>query len=169
VKILDPACGSGNFLYVTLDLLKGLESEVLRRLEDVTGVAQLRLDIDQVNPSQRNGLIRWLRPDYQAPGETYVQPSLAGIITETEIAIAPTEQQPFPKTLKEQLSAIRDLFRTQSGEWTAAQVTAHFKGGNRKQKAILDCLESLENLGILLSHNENGITFWHLTEIENPR
>ena len=25
VKILDPACGTGNFLYVTLDLLKGLE------------------------------------------------------------------------------------------------------------------------------------------------
>ena len=116
---------------------------------------------------ERNGLIRWLRPDYQAPGETYVQPSLAGITTETEIAIAPTEQQPFPKTLKEQLSAIRDLFRTQSGEWTAAQVTAHFKGANRKQKVILDCLESLEDLGILLSHTENGMTFWHLAEVGN--
>ncbi|HEY9890410.1 MAG TPA: DNA methyltransferase [Candidatus Sericytochromatia bacterium] len=56
VKILDPACGSGNFLYVTLDLLKGLESEVLRRLEDVTGQAQLKLDIDQVNPSQFLGI-----------------------------------------------------------------------------------------------------------------
>ena len=77
-----------------------------------------------------------------------------------------TKQQPFPKTLKEQLSAIRDLFRTQSGEWTAAQVTAHFKGANRKQKVILDCLESLEDLGILLSHTENGMIFWHLAEVE---
>ncbi len=118
---------------------------------------------------ERNGNIRWLRPDYQAPGETYIQPSLAGIITETEIAVIPTEQQPFPKTLKEQLSAIRDLFRTQSGEWTAAQVTAHFKGANRKQKVILDCLESLEDLGILLSHAENGITFWHLAEVGSDR
>ncbi len=118
---------------------------------------------------ERNGHIRWLRPDYQAPGETYVQPSLAGIITETEIAIAPTEQQPFPKTLKEQLSAIRDLFRTQSGEWTAAQLTAHFKGANRKQKVILECLESLEDLGILLSHNEDGIIFWHLAELQGDR
>ncbi|MEP6489954.1 class I SAM-dependent DNA methyltransferase [Microcoleus vaginatus GB2-A3] len=116
---------------------------------------------------ERNGHIRWLRPDYQAPGETYIQPSLAGITTETETAITPTEQQPFPKTLKEQLSAIRDLFRTQSGEWTAAQVTAHFKGANRKQKVILDCLESLEDLGILLSHAENGMTFWHLAEVGN--
>ncbi|MEG4987387.1 class I SAM-dependent DNA methyltransferase [Microcoleus sp. BR0-C5] len=116
---------------------------------------------------ERNGLIRWLRPDYQAPGETYVQPSLAGITTETETAITPTEQQPFPKTLKEQLWAIRDLFRTQSGEWTAAQVTAHFKAASRKQKVILDCLESLEDLGILLSHTENGMTFWHLAELGN--
>ncbi len=116
---------------------------------------------------ERNGNIRWLRPDYQAPGETYVQPSLAGIITETEIAIIPTEQQPFPKTLKEQLFAIRDLFRTQSGESTATQVTAHFKGANRKQKVILECLESLEDLGILLSHDEGGVTFWHLAEVGN--
>ncbi len=116
---------------------------------------------------ERNGQIRWLRPDYQAPGETYVQPTLEGIIPETEIAVIPTEQQPFPKTLKEQLSAIRDLFRTQSGEWTATQVTAHFKGANRKQKVILDCLESLEDLGILLSHNEGGMTFWHLAEVGN--
>ncbi len=56
VRVLDPACGSGNFLYVTLDLIKQLESEVLRRLEDVTGQAQLRLDIDQVNPSQFLGI-----------------------------------------------------------------------------------------------------------------
>ena len=29
VRVLDPACGSGNFLYVSLALLKGLEKEVL--------------------------------------------------------------------------------------------------------------------------------------------
>lgn len=114
---------------------------------------------------ERNGHIRWLRPDYQNPGETHVQQTLEGITTETETAITPAEQLPFPKTLKEQLSAIRDLFRTQSGEWTAAQITAHFKGANRKQKVILDCLESLEDLGILLSHTENGMTFWHLAEL----
>lgn len=55
-RILDPACGTGNFLYVTLDLIKQLESEVLKRLEDITGQAQLRLDIDQVNPSQFLGI-----------------------------------------------------------------------------------------------------------------
>ena len=31
--MLDPACGSGNFLYVTLEHLKRLEGEVLNQLE----------------------------------------------------------------------------------------------------------------------------------------
>jgi len=35
VRILDPACGSGNFLYVTMDVLKRLESEVLRTMTDL--------------------------------------------------------------------------------------------------------------------------------------
>jgi type II restriction/modification system DNA methylase subunit YeeA len=43
VKILDPACGTGNFLYVTLDLLKTLEAEVYQRLEDVTGASKDQL------------------------------------------------------------------------------------------------------------------------------
>lgn len=35
VRVLDPACGSGNFLYVTLELLKRLEGEVLTALDDM--------------------------------------------------------------------------------------------------------------------------------------
>lgn len=56
VRVLDPACGSGNFLYVTLDLIKQLESEVFQRLADVVGADQLRLEIEQVNPSQFLGI-----------------------------------------------------------------------------------------------------------------
>jgi hypothetical protein len=33
LRVLDPACGSGNFLYVTLEHLKRLEGEVLNQLE----------------------------------------------------------------------------------------------------------------------------------------
>jgi type II restriction/modification system DNA methylase subunit YeeA len=54
LRILDPACGSGNFLYVTLDLLKSLEAEVVTRLVDVVGKVQLSLE--QINPSQFLGI-----------------------------------------------------------------------------------------------------------------
>ncbi len=41
VRVLDPACGSGNFLYVTLDLMKRLESEVLDVLNQVSSTSGL--------------------------------------------------------------------------------------------------------------------------------
>ena len=33
--MLDPACGSGNFLYVTLEHMKRLEGEILETLHDM--------------------------------------------------------------------------------------------------------------------------------------
>lgn len=44
LRVLDPACGSGNFLYVTLELLKRLEGEVLNQL-DALGDTQEALDL----------------------------------------------------------------------------------------------------------------------------
>jgi hypothetical protein len=35
LRVLDPACGSGNFLVVTFDLFKQLEAEVIQRLRDL--------------------------------------------------------------------------------------------------------------------------------------
>lgn len=44
LRVLDPACGSGNFLYVTLEHLKRLEGEVLNQL-DALGDVQDSLDL----------------------------------------------------------------------------------------------------------------------------
>ncbi|MHC8509896.1 MAG: class I SAM-dependent DNA methyltransferase [Rhodospirillales bacterium] len=56
-KILDPACGSGNFLYVALELMKRLEGEVLDALESYGGRAQLRVrELNEVSPDQFLGL-----------------------------------------------------------------------------------------------------------------
>ncbi len=45
VRVLDPACGSGNFLYVTLEHLKRLEGEVLNQL-DALGDTQEKLGLE---------------------------------------------------------------------------------------------------------------------------
>jgi len=37
LRVLDPACGSGNFLYVTMEHLKRLEGEVLNLIRDLSG------------------------------------------------------------------------------------------------------------------------------------
>jgi hypothetical protein len=44
LRVLDPACGSANFLYVTLEHLKRLEGEVLNQLNDL-GDTQDELDL----------------------------------------------------------------------------------------------------------------------------
>ena len=57
IRVLDPACGSGNFLYVTLEHLKRLEGEVLDTLESL-GQRQLLMAMEgvSVDPHQLLGL-----------------------------------------------------------------------------------------------------------------
>jgi hypothetical protein len=57
LKVLDPACGSGNFLYVTLEHLKRLEGEVMNQLE-AFGQTQstLGLEGETVTPQQLLGI-----------------------------------------------------------------------------------------------------------------
>jgi hypothetical protein len=57
-RVLDPACGTGNFLYVTLELMKRLEGEVLDLLTDILPGEGERLDLAgaSVDPHQFLGL-----------------------------------------------------------------------------------------------------------------
>jgi len=57
VRVLDPACGTGNFLYVALRQLKQLEGEVLKQLHDLGGAsAASRVENISVTPDQFFGL-----------------------------------------------------------------------------------------------------------------
>lgn len=55
-RVLDPACGTGNFLYVSMELMKRLEGEVLEALVDLGGQETLALDKQTVDPHQFLGL-----------------------------------------------------------------------------------------------------------------
>ncbi|MEB3224650.1 MAG: type IIL restriction-modification enzyme MmeI [Synechococcus sp.] len=128
------------------DLKEQLEQTILQRLVDLNA---------ERAEEERNGFVRWLRPEYQAPDQVITQKVIEGIGVEeeTEEVIAPPEQQKFPTKLKDQLATIRDLLRTQGGEWTETQIIAQFKG-KIKTGAVQNCLEILEDLGIILSHSE---------------
>ncbi len=57
IRVLDPACGSGNFLYVALELMKRLEGEVIALLRDLgQDQAALGLAGHTVDPHQFLGL-----------------------------------------------------------------------------------------------------------------
>ena len=56
-RVLDPACGTGNFLYVSLELMKRLEGEVLDALADLgERTSRLALEGVSVSPRQFYGL-----------------------------------------------------------------------------------------------------------------
>ncbi|APG90356.1 class I SAM-dependent DNA methyltransferase [Sinorhizobium americanum] len=56
-RVLDPACGTGNFLYVSLELMKRLEGEVLEALADLGGQEALTgLESHTVDPHQFLGM-----------------------------------------------------------------------------------------------------------------
>lgn len=55
-RVLDPACGTGNFLYVSLELMKRLEGEVLEALNDLGGQEALAYEGHTVDPHQFLGL-----------------------------------------------------------------------------------------------------------------
>ena len=58
-RVLDPACGTGNFLYVSLELMKRLEGEVLDALDDLGEpdlAPRLAMEGETVNPRQFHGL-----------------------------------------------------------------------------------------------------------------
>ncbi|HEY3269647.1 MAG TPA: DNA methyltransferase [Geothrix sp.] len=57
LQFLDPACGSGNFLYVAFDTLKRLEGEVLQRLEDLgEWFSAFELSHERISPAQFKGI-----------------------------------------------------------------------------------------------------------------
>ncbi|MDP2793310.1 MAG: hypothetical protein Q8O25_04380, partial [Sulfurisoma sp.] len=55
-RVLDPACGSGNFLYVTMEHMKRLEGEVLDLLQDLGASGSLDAEGLTVDPHQFLGL-----------------------------------------------------------------------------------------------------------------
>jgi SAM-dependent methyltransferase len=55
-RALDPACGSGNFLYIALEYMKRLEGEVLEQLDAFGATQMLETEGLSVDPHQFIGL-----------------------------------------------------------------------------------------------------------------
>jgi SAM-dependent methyltransferase len=59
---------------------------------------------------EASGLIRWLRPEFQAPHAVAVQTSLGGLVP-TEVPTVAHRKQTWPATLTDQVRAIKDTLR----------------------------------------------------------
>lgn len=111
------------------------DEEILQRLVD--------LNHERVKEEEQ-GLIRWLRPEYQ-------NPSGAGVETQdTLIESVPTakkvvSKRPWPQSLSEQMQAITQALNEQSEAVTAKQLAGGFM--RAREKKVAELLEALVAIG----------------------
>jgi len=110
---------------------------------------------------ERQGTIRWLRPEFQHPTVKRSE-TQATVAKADEAEPVPTSASvTWPKTMPQQIAAVRDLLLGSSSPWTAQQVAKHFKGAKRKNVEAI--LESLTTLGLLVAFQPNGEIQWKTT------
>ncbi|WP_245823380.1 type IIL restriction-modification enzyme MmeI [Antarctobacter heliothermus] len=99
---------------------------------------------------EAGGQIRWLRPDYQNP--TGAQAS-KGKTTEMDLgAVAKIEKAPWPKTLPDQIAAVREAL-SEMGEATPDQIARRFM--RARTTSVQPLLDSLAALGQAEKLEEN--------------
>ncbi|MFO7581760.1 DNA methyltransferase, partial [Guyparkeria sp.] len=118
------------------------EEELLTRLVDLN---------TQRAAEEARGVVRWLRPDYQAPDATQTAADLEQAeVAETAVA-APAEKKPtFPKDMAKQIEAIREALAT--GPQDTETLAARFK--RNPVKAVTQVVNALASLGLI--HKEQG-------------
>ena len=112
VTVLDPACGSGNFLYVSLQLLLGLEKEVITFATQLGFAFKPQVSVPQlkaieINPyafelaqvSVQIGYLQWRRDNGFDNDRTPVLQVLDGFQNEDALLVPHFHNK--PKTLKE--------------------------------------------------------------------
>ena len=109
---------------------------------------------------EKKGLIRWLRPDFQAPKSA--APSTQGTLAETDddptVATVAAASSVWPKKLADRIAAIRDRVRKPGATWSVDDVAGSFKGA--KKKDVEAVLESLAALGLLLAYRTKKGPRW---------
>ena len=92
---------------------------------------------------EASGLVRWLRPEYQAPAEA--ARTLPGTLAAAGEAVAtPRRKQPWPAELPDQVRVVKDSLRATPLQ-NPAQIAALFRPASRTR--IAEILQTLTALG----------------------
>jgi hypothetical protein len=92
---------------------------------------------------EANGLIRWLRPEYQAPN--YAAPINASFDLGETAAPAPDTIIAWPDKLPDQVSAVASVLATASTALSPQDIARNFKG--KRAASVTPVLEALAAIG----------------------
>jgi len=111
---------------------------------------------------EKNGLVRWLRPEFQNPAGTGTKPTQgtfpAAEEEEGEAVVSAAAAAAWPKKLPAQIAAVRDLFRGTPRALRLDDVLRAFKGAKKKDAEAV--LESLTALGLLSAFDAGDERRW---------
>ncbi len=165
------------------ELHEAAQTEILRQLHDELDAAVAEAygwpaDLPEADILERlvalnreraaeeaRGVVRWLRPEYQAPHAK--EPTAAAILElepEAAAEAAPVAPQPWPKDLKAQLAALRGVLLSSARLWTLEAVAQAFKSRGRYRESIAAHLDLLTDLGMLSRVDTPEGPRWHRPE-----
>lgn len=108
---------------------------------------QILANIVALNAERRSeeasGIVRWLRPEFQAPNAPAMQQTLGGLVP-VEAPAAARRKQPWPAALTDQFRVIKDALRATPFQ-TPKQIAAGFKPASRTR--VQEILQTLTALG----------------------
>jgi hypothetical protein len=108
---------------------------------------QILANVVALNAERRSeeasGMVRWLRPEFQAPNAPVIQRTLGGL-GHVEAAATARRKQPWPATLTDQFRVIKDALRATPFQ-TPQQIASGFKPASRTR--VQEILQTLTALG----------------------
>lgn len=105
---------------------------------------------------EREGSVRWLRPEFQAPKDAMRKPQQV----EAELVVTDdtSGKPPFPKQSPDQVAAVRLFLAAEGKPIKAAELARKFKQGRRIEPRVRDLLEIMAAIGH--AQTENGSRYF---------
>ncbi len=96
---------------------------------------------------ERDGNVRWLRPEFQAPKEAAATKKAEQIEAELPVTERAAKKPRLPTALPEQVAAIRAMLAAADDIVSAADLSRRFSQGRRAEKKVEEVLRTLTLLG----------------------
>ena len=108
---------------------------------------------------EQQGKIRWLRPDFQNPSGDQAAQAEATLDTQAIAEPAAKDKHPWPRSLPEQVQALRAVLDAQPSPVTAEQLARQFKRAQTKKvEELLQTLTALGNVRQTANNLYSGLS-----------
>jgi hypothetical protein len=117
-----------------------------RELSDGEILARLVALNQERRAEEATGLVRWLRPEYQAPAAKTIVVKEQGRLDIADVPAAAGARKPWPRTLPERITGIRGLLAAQPRPSHTEELARRFHRAPRND--VQDVLNALVALGL---------------------